>query len=81
MARVIENVAARMMINQRQKALERYAIVQIFTGMDFKANIHPMMIKAIENGSPAARQLQKSLFEALTVMRWPRIKEGPGERT
>ena len=81
MARIIENVAARMIINQRKKTLKRHAIVQIFAGMDLKANIHPMMIKAIENRSPAPRQLQKCLFKTLTIMRWPWIKERPGERT
>ena len=50
MARIKEDVAARMVIHQRQKTLEGHAVVQIFPGMQLKADVHPCSPKVSSIG-------------------------------
>jgi len=44
-----------------QKHFKRNPIVQIFAGMNLKAQIHSRMFKRIQNGTPARRQLFKAV--------------------
>ncbi|MNY28914.1 hypothetical protein D3C86_1629220 [compost metagenome] len=79
-AGIVENRAARMVIDQREKALKRHAVVQIFPRMQLKTEIHAVLIKAIQNRPPAIRQLAKRLAKTLLVVRWPRVDKRPGQR-
>ena len=80
MARVVENVAARMVIHQRQKTLEGDAVVQIFPGMQLKADVHPLLAKGIQYWPPAGCQLLECFLKTLLVMRRPRIEKRPRQR-
>lgn len=44
-ARVIEHIAARMVIHQRKKTLKGHAIVQVFAGVDLIADIDPLLVE------------------------------------
>ncbi|VFS41209.1 Uncharacterised protein [Serratia liquefaciens] len=49
-ARVIEHIAARMVIHQRKKTLKGHAIVQVFAGVDLIADIDPCSSKRSSSG-------------------------------
>ena len=80
MAWIVENVAARMVVHQRKKTLEGDAVVQIFPRMQFKADVHPLLVEGIQNRPPAGRQRLERLLKALLVMRRPRIEKRPRQR-
>jgi hypothetical protein len=77
-ARVIENIAARMVIHQRQKTLKGHAVVQIFPGCSSKQTSTPCSSKVSRIGRQRG-QLQR-LLKALLVMRRPRIEKRPRQR-
>ena len=79
-ARVVENVAARMVIHQRQKTLEGYAVVQIFPRMQLKADVHALLVEGIQYRPPAGCQRLERLLKTLLVVRRPRIEKWPGQR-
>src|SRR5690606_24193714 len=45
MAWIVENITARMVIDQRQKTLEGDAVVQIFPRMQLKADVHALLVE------------------------------------
>ena len=52
-AGVVEDVGPLVVGDGGQEALEGYAVVQIFSGMDFEAEVYALLFKLIENGQPA----------------------------
>ena len=80
MARVVQHVAARVVIHLRQKALEGHAVVQVFTGVNFVAQIDAMLVKAVQEWPPAASQFVKRLIQQQRVMRRPRVEVRPRQR-
>ena len=49
-AGVIEHIAARMVIDPLQETLEGHAVMQVFAGMDFVADIHALFVKTSSSG-------------------------------
>lgn len=80
MARVVENVAARVIIHQRQKTLKRHPVVQVFPRMQLKADVYALFIEGIQNRPPAGCQRRERLLKTLLVMRRPRVEKRPGQR-
>src|ERR1700674_656232 len=62
MAWVIQHVASLMIARTLQKHFKSGPIMQIFTGMNLKAQIHSRLIKCIQDGTPPRRQLVKGSF-------------------
>ena len=81
MAWIVENITARMVVDQRQKTLEGDAVVQIFPRMQLKADVHALLVEGIQNRPPAGRQRLERLLKALLVVRRPRIGKRPGQRS
>ena len=79
-AGVIEHIAARMVIDPLQETLEGHAVMQVFAGMDFVADIHALFVKNIQQRSPAPGQFIEGLIEKRLIMRRPRIKIRPRQR-
>ena len=80
MARIIENIAARVVIYAVKKSFKGGTIMQIFTRVDFVAQIHTLLIKAVEYWPPSAGQFSKCLFKQQGVMGRPRVEIRPGQR-
>ena len=80
MAGVIEHIAARMVIDPLQETLKCHAIMQVFAGMDFVADIHALLVKNVQQRSPAPGQFIEGLIEKRLIMRRPRIKIRPRQR-
>src|SRR3989442_11775736 len=55
MTRVKKHVASRMVADTLQKHVEGDSIVQVFTGMYLKAQVHSCFIEHIQDGAPARR--------------------------
>ena len=79
-ARVIEHIAARMVIHPREKTLKGHAIVQVFAGVDLIADIDPLLVEEVQQRPPAPGQLGKGLIQKRLIVRRPRIKKGPCQR-
>ena len=79
-ARVIEHIAARMVIHPREKTLKGHAIVQVFAGVDLVADIDPLLVEEVQQRPPAPGQLGKGLIQKRLIVRRPRIKKGPCQR-
>ena len=61
-AGIVQNLDARMIAGSFQKALKSSAVVQVFAGVDFVADVYPIFIKHIQNGLPPVGQFLKSHF-------------------
>jgi hypothetical protein len=69
-----------MVIDPLQKTLKGHAIMQVFAGMDFVADIHALFVENVQQRPPAPGQLIKGLIEKRLIMRRPRIKIRPRQR-
>ena len=59
--------------------LEADAVVQVFAGMDFEAQIHVLLVAGIQHRQPAPRQfVERGLDQSLRPLR-KREQVGPGE--
>jgi hypothetical protein len=66
-----------MVVDAVQKHLKRDAVMQVFTGVDFLANIDAHVNGVIQNGSPAFGQFIKCRLDQTGGALWPRIDVGP----
>ena len=80
MAGVEQDVATRVVAGEFQKAPEGCAIVQVFSGMQFIAEVHALLVKTIEDRCPAPSQFRERLINQGDIARRPRIEIGPGQR-
>lgn len=79
-AGVEENVCAGMIADAVEKHFERGAVVEIFTGMDFEAEVDAGAIEGVENGEPALGELVEGGFDEAGGALRPGIDVGPGKR-
>lgn len=79
-AGVEENVGAGMIADAVEKHFERGAVVEIFTGMDFEAEVDAGAIEGVENGEPALGELVEGGFDEAGGALRPGIDVGPGKR-
>ena len=78
-ARIVEDVAARMVVDALQQHLECDAVMQILARMDLVAEIDPGLVEGVEDRPPAARKLvERGLHQTRRALR-PGIDEGPGQ--
>lgn len=80
MAGIEENVGARMIADAVEEHFEGGAVVEIFAGMDFEAEIDAGFIKGVENREPALGELVEGGFDEAGGALRPGIDVGPGER-
>src|SRR6266481_1040272 len=80
MARVIQHIASRMLAHALQKHFKRRSIMQVFAGMDLKAQIDSRFIECLENRPPPLCQLIESRFNQPRGSLRPRIKVRPSQR-
>src|SRR5690606_6720853 len=76
-ARVVENLRARMLIDRIEEALEGGAIVQVLAGVDLEAQVDPGFIERIEDRPPAPRQFGEALLDQTARSLWPGIHVRP----
>ncbi len=79
-ARIIEDVGARMVVHPLEEHLEGDAVVQILAGMDLVGSIDALLIEMVEDRTPATRQLVEGLFHQPRRTLRPGIDIGPGQR-
>ena len=79
-AGIIEQIGAGMVFHPLEEHLVGDAIMQVFTRMDFVAEIDPVLVKGIQDRQPAARQLVKCFLHQTRRTLRERVEEGPGER-
>ena len=78
-ARVVENVAALVVVHALQEHLEGDAVVQVLTRMDLVAEVDAGFVESIQDRAPAPCQLvERGLYQPRRALR-PRIDERPGE--
>src|ERR1700740_1419623 len=77
MARIEENITARMIAHALQKHLERRAIVQVFARMKLKAKINTRRVERVQNRLPARGQLIEGSFDESRGALGPRINVRP----
>jgi hypothetical protein len=53
-----------MVIHPRKKTLKGHAIVQVFAGMDFVADIDALLVEKVQQRPPAPGQLIKGLIRS-----------------
>src|SRR5207344_3244562 len=63
MAGIVEHVAAGMLANTIEKHFEGSAIMEIFSRMNFVAEIDAGFVKCIENGEPPLGKFVESGFD------------------
>lgn len=78
-AGVEQNVGARMIANAIEEHFESSAVVKIFAGMNFEAEVHAGLIKGIEDGEPAAGEFIEGGFDEAGGTLGPGIDVGPGK--
>src|SRR5579885_2744146 len=79
-ARVIKNIAARMIADAVEKHFERFAVMEVFARMDLVTEIDPSRVESVEKRPPAFGELIEGSFnQSLRPLR-PGIHVGPGER-
>ena len=76
-ARIVEEVAARVIVEALEKHFEGDAVVEIFAGVDLEAEIDVGFVEGVEDGAPAGGQfVEGGLDEAGGTLR-PRVEVGP----
>src|SRR5438477_12972999 len=78
-ARVEQDVRARMIIHRSKKALEGRAVVQVLAWMEFKAGVNAGLVERVQNGHPAPREFREGLIDQTLRPLRPRIKIWPGQ--
>ena len=79
MAGIEQDAAARVPGYALVEHLEADAVVQVFAGMDFEAQIHVLLVAGIQHRQPAPRQfVERGLDQSLRPLR-KREQVGPGE--
>src|SRR5437016_392095 len=79
MTRVIENIAALVSAEPLEKHFKRHAVVKVFAGMNFEAQIYARLVERIENRLPTLCQFVESrLHKSWGTLR-PGIKIRPGQ--
>src|SRR5699024_1100751 len=73
MAGIVQNFYPRMVAGGFQKAFIGNAIVQVFAGMNFVANVYAALFKGIQNRLPFLGKLIESGFYKAGRPLWPRI--------
>src|SRR6056297_1933250 len=77
---VVEHVGPRMPADPLEEHLERDPVMQVLAGVDLVADIHPMLLRMVEDRPPALRQLvERSLHQPRRPLR-PGVDIGPRER-
>src|SRR6202140_5025562 len=79
MARVEQNVAARMIVHAREKHFESGAVMEIFAGMDLKAEVPAPCVECVQDWFPARGQFVEGCFDQSRRALRPRIHVRPGE--
>ena len=80
MARVEEDVAARMIFHAVEEHFEAGAIVEIFAGVDFEAEVDADVVEFVEDRVPALGEFVEGGFDEAGGALRPGIHVGPGER-
>ena len=76
-ARIVEEVAARVIVEALEKHFERHAVVEIFAGVDLEAEVDVGFVERVKDGAPASGQfVEGGLDEAGGALR-PRVEIGP----
>ncbi|MOA45350.1 hypothetical protein D3C78_1677420 [compost metagenome] len=63
MARIEQYLAARVSANTLMEHFKGHAVVQVFTGVDFITQVHPLFIAGVEHRQPAFGQLIERGFD------------------
>jgi hypothetical protein len=79
-ARVVQDLRARVVIHHVEEALEGRAVVQILARVDLEAQVHAARIEGIQDGAPATAQFGEGLLHQSRRALRPRIEIGPGQR-
>ena len=79
-ARVEKNVAARMIFHAVEEHFEAGAVVKIFAGVDFEAEVDADFVEFVEDRSPAFGEFVEGSFDEAGGTLRPRIHVRPGER-
>ena len=77
--RVEKNVAARMILHAVEKHFKAGAVVKIFAGVNFEAEVDPDSVEFVEDRMPALSKLVESGFDEARGALRPRIHVGPRE--
>src|SRR5258707_5938128 len=80
MAWIEQDVAAGMILQPLQKHFEGDAVVQIFAGVNFEANVHAGFVERVENWLPTRGEFVECGFDQSSGALRPGIKIGPRER-
>jgi hypothetical protein len=80
MRRIIQNIAARVVVNRGEKTLESGAIVEILSRVNFVTEINPRFIEDIKDRPPAVCQLPESGLNQSFRALWPWVNCVPDKR-
>ena len=80
MRRIIQHLGALMVAHTLQKYLERHAVVQVFTGVYFEAQINAVAVRVVKNESSAFCQLVNGHLDQPRRALRPRIDIRPSQR-
>ena len=79
-ARIVEEVAARVIVEALEKHFESDSVVEIFTGVDLEAEVDVGFVEGVEDWTPAGGEfVEGSLDESSGALR-PWVEVGPCER-
>ena len=80
-ARVIVDVASRMVADSGQELLECLAVKNVLARVELKPNVNASFVEGVEDGRPASTLLVEGGFDEMARTLRPGIAIGPGERT
>ncbi|MNL28787.1 hypothetical protein D3C87_1504470 [compost metagenome] len=69
-----------MVLHAIEEHLVGDAIVQVFAGVNFVADVDARLVEGVEDRRPAAGQLVEGLFDQPSRALWPGVEIGPGQR-
>ena len=78
-AGVVEHVDPGVLAGRLEEALQRGAIEQVLPRVQLVADVHPGLVKGIEQGEPAPGQLGEGLLDEAGGPLGPGVEIGPGE--
>src|SRR5690606_27452620 len=73
-ARIVEQVGARVVVHALKEHLVGDAVVQVLAGMDFVADVDARFIKGVEDRRPAAGQFVEGFLDKTSGTLWPGIE-------
>ena len=76
-ARIVEDVRARMVVHGGEEALERDAVVQVLARVDLEAAVHALFFERVQDRPPAAGEFREAGLDQPDRALRPRVHHRP----